>query len=409
MSNFDINQIPDHAMHEAVRKTLSDCKLTGGNGTIPYNFRCPICGDSKKNPHKKRGYVTFNKGPWVYTCHNECGKMSFLSFLKQYHPIVHRELMFMALTDKGGSGRKNYTEKKSLAEKSYTANNTYKFKKGELIEINSSHPLAKTAIKYCQSRRIPKKVYSRWFVCIKNDKFHDRDNNGNLIYNEKGIPKGNEYANRLIIPYYKFGGKFVQFDARSLEENAFLRYRNLEGADRELYMYEWLDTSKPFFLVEGSIDATFIKNCVAFGGTQHLMKFLDMYPEIKRNSHNGTVIWDNDDAGKDEMPKTIKLGFNWFDWDSIKPLPKYKYDDKGDERIIKDINNMVMYTDAINVDNEGFVVTDSLIKYIKKPDGIIATMRYGNRDKMKKERNKKKFNEMNKRRNKQKQNNWFLG
>lgn len=407
MSDFDINRIPDYLMHEAVRKTLSDRNLTGGHGTTPYNFKCPICGDSKKNKHKKRGYIVFDKGPWVYTCHNECGKMSFLNFLKNYHPSVYREVIFQ-----GFSKRKSMkpVEQKTVAEKSYKANQLYEFKKGELIEINHpTYPLAQVARTYCKQRKIPEKIYSRWFVCIKDPRFHDKDENGDIIYNDKGIPKGNEYANRLIIPYYRFGGKFIQFDARSLEADAFLRYRNLEGADRELYMYEWLDTSKPFFLLEGSIDSTFIKNSVAFGGTQHLMKFLEMYPEILKNAHNGTVIWDNDDAGYDEMIKTIKLGFNWFDWEPIKPLPQYAVNNDGTPRKIKDVNNIVLYTDAVEVDSEGFITHESLIKYIRKPDGgIIATMRYGNRDKMRKERNKKRFDEMKARKNK-KQSDWFLG
>jgi hypothetical protein len=396
-------------MHEAVRKTLSDANLTGGHGTTPYNFRCPICGDSKKNKHKKRGYVVFDKGPWVYTCHNECGKMSFLNFLKDYHPSVHRELMFMALIKRGP--RKAKEPVKTAAEKAYKTNPEYAFKPGELIEIDESyHPLAQTARAYCQSRKIPRKIYSRWFVCVKDTKYHDRDNGGNIIYNDKGVPKGNEYANRLIIPYYRFGGKFVQFDARALDDNAFLRYRNLEGAERELYMYEWLDVSKPFFLLEGSVDSTFIKNSIAFGGTQHLMKFLEKYPEIAKNAHNGTVIWDNDDAGYDEMPKTIKLGFNWFDWETIKPLPQHRHNGDGSERIIKDVNDMVLFTDAITTDSEGFVVYDSLIKYIKKPDGgILAAMRYGNRDKIRKERNKKRFDEMKARRNNENKQSWYLG
>jgi len=410
MSNFDIQSIPDHAMHEAVRKTLSDSTLTGGTGTTPYNFRCPICGDSKKNKHKKRGYVVFGRGVWSYTCHNECGKMSFLNFLKTYHPSVHRELMFMALIDKGP--RKPKAPEKSAAEKAYAATATYQFKTGELIEIvGSYHPLAQTALAYCQRRQIPYSVYSRWFVCVKDARYHDRDTAGNILHNDKGTPKGNEYANRLIIPYYKFGGKFTQFDARSLDDKAFLRYRNLEGADRELYMYEWLDVTKPFFLLEGSIDSTFIPNSIAFGGTQHLMKFLEMYPEIIQNAHNGTVIWDNDDAGYDEMPKTIKMGFSWFDWDTIKPLPQFALNSDGTPHIIKDVNNMVLYTSAVETDSNGFVLYDSLIKYIREPDGgIIATMRYGNRDKMKKERNKKRFDEMKRNRIKEKQqSNWFLG
>ena len=136
-----------------------------------------------------------------------------------------------------------------------------------------------------------------------------------------------------------------------------------------------------------------------------------IYPEIVKNAHNGTVIWDNDDAGYDEMPKTIKMGFSWFDWDTIKPLPQFALNGDGTPHIIKDVNNMVLYTSAVETDSNGFVLYDSLIKYIREPDGgIIATMRYGNRDKMKKERNKKRFDEMKYNRIKEKQqSNWFLG
>lgn len=408
MSDFDINRIPDYAMHEAVRKSLSDCTLTGGIGTAPYNFRCPICGDSKKNKHKKRGFVVFDKGPWVFTCHNECGKMSFLNFLKGYHPSIYREVIFQGFAKRDRTTPR--AQVKTIAQKAYKANTVYNFKKGELLEITESyHPLAIQAKNYCISRKIPENIYSRWFVCVKDTRFHDRDSAGTIINNDKGVPKGNEYANRLIIPYYKFGGKFVQFDARALDPNAFLRYRNLEGAERELYMYDWLDVSKPFFLLEGSIDSTFIKNSIAFGGTQHLMKFIEQFPEIKENAHNGTVIWDNDDAGYDEIGKTIKMGFNWFDWNLIKPTPEYAFNEDGTPRIIKDVNNIILYTEAVKTDADGFIIYDSLLKYIKKPDGgIIVTMRYGNRDKIRQERNKKRFNEMKVNRN-NKEPKWFLG
>ena len=71
--------------------------------------------------------------------------------------------------------------------------------------------------------------------------------------------------------------------------------------------------------------------------------------------------------------------------------------------------NFIYSKDAFKCDSDGFVMYDSLIKYIREADGgIIATMRYGNRDKMKKERNKKRFDEM-KKRNQKKELKWFLG
>ena len=37
-----------------------------------YNFRCPICGDSKKNKNKTRGYIYPVKANTNFKCHN-CG------------------------------------------------------------------------------------------------------------------------------------------------------------------------------------------------------------------------------------------------------------------------------------------------------------------------------------------------
>src|SRR6056300_1334086 len=56
-----------------------------------YNFRCPICGDSKKNKNKTRGYLYSVKANTNFKCHN-CGtSMSFNNFLKQVDPAVHKQ------------------------------------------------------------------------------------------------------------------------------------------------------------------------------------------------------------------------------------------------------------------------------------------------------------------------------
>ena len=47
-----------------------------------YNFRCPICGDSKKNKSKTRGYLYAVKTNVNFKCHN-CGEgQSLTNFLK---------------------------------------------------------------------------------------------------------------------------------------------------------------------------------------------------------------------------------------------------------------------------------------------------------------------------------------
>jgi hypothetical protein len=244
-------------------------------------------------------------------------------------------------------------------------------------------------------------------VCIEGKEFLDRDKNGQIVYNDNGVPKGNEYRNRLIIPYYRFGKKWIQFDARALDDS-FLRYRNLEDAERELYNIDWLDVTKPFFLLEGSINSTFIQNSTAFGGTKHLKKFLEQYPEITKNAKNGTVILDNDSAGYDEMAYPISLGFNWFNWSTIKPSEKYIFSEDGDLRIIKDINDLARFTDRVEIDNDGFITYNSLKEFIESPAGglIKIKMLYGNREKMRKEKFKKIFANAKKKRNEEIKLNW---
>lgn len=394
-TKFDTNRIPDYVMHDAVRETLSDSMLIGGTNNRPYQFRCPICGDSKKNKFLRRGYVLYNKGMWVYVCQNECGKMGFLSFLKEYHNAVYKKAIFHAFS----KDRSKFTpaiDKRTIAEKTFIPTGEAVFKPGELISIMDNHPKAMQGLQWAMSRQIRKSVYERWFVCLSGEEFLDRDPVGNYVYNENGFPKGNEYKDRIIIPYYRFGGKWSQFDARALNPNALVRYKNLQGVEREPYNIDWLDVTKPFFLLEGSINSTFIQNSVAFGGTKHFLSLLEEHPEIKEYAHNCTVIWDNDAAGYDELSKSIGLGFKWFNWSTIVPSEQFIAKPDGSHRIINDINDLVLYTDITLRDCNEYIDINSIKKYIEEVRGglIKATLLYGNRDRIRKEKVSKNFEEM---------------
>ena len=387
----DFSEIPDNILHDAVVSALGNHMLIGGHHGKPYNFRCPLCVDSLENMNSRKGYVLYDGGRWTYLCFRKCGSMSFVhTYLKQEHPELYRNVIFNAF--RYPSKKRHKVDDRTDAEKSYKANTVYNFKKGELVSIYDENPMAKTALEYCVTRQIPEKIYSRWFVCLKDSRFYNRNPDGSYIYNDNGMPTGNEYHNRLIIPYYQYGGTWIQFDARSLEPDAFLRYRNLEGVERQLYNIDWLDVSKPFFLLEGAIDSTFIKNSCAFGGLKHLKRFLEKHPQILENKQRGVIILDNDEAARDELVKAVKLGFHWFDWSEIEPSSEYMYKDDGTLRELKDINDVVRFSDAFECDDDGFVKLSSLKKYIKKADGgILATMMYGDREKQRKEKFKQVF------------------
>ena len=59
-----------------------------------YNFRCPICGDSKKNKSKTRGYLYAIKADVNFKCHNCGSSMTFSNFLKKIDTTMHKQYVF---------------------------------------------------------------------------------------------------------------------------------------------------------------------------------------------------------------------------------------------------------------------------------------------------------------------------
>ena len=65
------------------------------------------------NEYKKRGYVLKKEDSYLYSCHNECGNMSFYSFLKHHDVNIANEFYKTGLKDKF----KNRSEDKSVFKK----------------------------------------------------------------------------------------------------------------------------------------------------------------------------------------------------------------------------------------------------------------------------------------------------
>ena len=59
----------------------------------PYQarFRCPICGDSKKDKHKARGYLYKKDDGLSYKCHNCGAAHKFYAFLKTVNLTLWNE------------------------------------------------------------------------------------------------------------------------------------------------------------------------------------------------------------------------------------------------------------------------------------------------------------------------------
>ena len=62
-------------------------------GEFLWNFSCPICGDSKKDKLKARGYIYKKKEHLFFMCHNCHTSTTFQKFLKDEDPMLYRDFV----------------------------------------------------------------------------------------------------------------------------------------------------------------------------------------------------------------------------------------------------------------------------------------------------------------------------
>jgi len=151
------------------------------------------------------------------------------------------------------------------------------------IAFHKDEKLVKKVIEYAQKRRLftavnrPKSLY----VSLK-DKVH---------------------KNRLIIPFYGESGKIESYQSRTLDGDTYPKYLTKYG-EKSLYGEDAIDNNIPYiFIFEGPIDAMFVKNAVAVGGSSMTDK---QEAFIKKCVDKEIIyVYDNDKNNK-EMAKKIK-------------------------------------------------------------------------------------------------------
>ena len=375
--SIDYSEIPASIYDEIIHELYGAYNLK--DRTDHYEFVCPICGDMKF-PNKRKAWIY--KDTWRYICFKCPCAMPFASYLKQTEPNVYSRMLYSAF---GVMGRQH--DQKKVVEDKPTISPELPFMPGELLPITSNHPLARAGLELCKERKIRPEIFEKWFVCQDGDQFKKRDANGNYILNPNtGYPMGNEYKNRIIIPFYRFGGAWTQFDARAIDKNNELRYMNFSGVRRTAYNIDFVRCDRPFYILEGTIDSTFIPNSIAIGGIPHLAEILKDNPKLVENKQNAVFIWDNDVKGREARMSTCRAGYKWFDWDGITE---------------KDVNGEVIHGTHFPLDEYGFVRKDILESRTRDAAGseIIFMLKYGNTEKEKYKQTMQARREANARRN----------
>ena len=355
--SIDYSEIPASVYDQVIHELYGTQNLK--ERSDHYEFVCPVCGDMRF-PNKRKAWIY--KDTWKYICFKCPCSMPFASYLKQTEPETYSKLIYSAF----GAMPSQRRRKEDVKDDRPALPPDSPFVDGELIPITANHPLARAGLDVCKSRKIRPDVFEKWYVCLEGNQFLHRDANGNLIINpETGKPVGNEYRNRIIMPFYHFGGKWTQFDARAIDKNNPMRYLNLKNVRREAYNIDFIRFDQPFYVLEGTIDSTFIPNAIGIGGVQHLREILMDNPKIAQHKENCVFIWDNDEAGRTGRTATCHDGYKWFDWDGI---------------MEKDINGEVLHGCNLPLGEDGYVQQECIDARTRHPGGsdILFMLKYGN-------------------------------
>jgi len=269
-----------------------------------YNFRCPICGDSKKHKNKARGYFYQVKTNTNFKCHNCGASLSFNNFLKQIDTTLHKQYVLEKFKEGHAGGRNFVVEEPKFEFKKPV------FQKKLDLPRASEVPIAK---KYLEKRKLdPSKFYFA-------SKFKEWTNKQKQTFDTIGREEC-----RIVIPMYDTNHELVGFQGRSLGPNS-VKYITVMIKDDvpKLYGLEKIDKSKPVFVVEGPFDSTLINNSIAMCGADIGSSYLDEYDLI--------YVYDNEPRNReicDRISKCIEGGNQIVIWPSTINE--------------KDINDMVM-------------------------------------------------------------------
>jgi hypothetical protein len=231
------------------------------------NCRCPICGDSKKNKTKARGYFYKKNNDFFYKCHNCDAGLSLYRFLEEVTPSLVKEYS-VERWKAGENGNSNYIkpdEKKMFGmsfKPKFKPTSQYLEGLTPISKLPKDHP----AYKFCKLRRIPEKHYG---ILYYTDNFGEFM----LKLDPDSLAVGKE--DRLIIPFFNKRGDVVGAQGRVLsfkgEETArssarYITVKADKSIDRLWYGLWRTDPTKKVYVVEGPLDSLFIPNTIAMVG-----------------------------------------------------------------------------------------------------------------------------------------------
>jgi len=292
-----MSEIIDRKYIALLSPKLDRFKQTGRDS---WNFRCPVCGDSKKSQIKARGYLFAKGGRVFYHCHNCQVSLSFNTLLKSMDESLYRDY----LLDTFGPPKKQ--DPKITQDETKVDMNRF-FKRELDIPRISELPVDHPAVMFLTKRKIPNKYFSELFYADDFKLFVDEfwpENNKKLL----------EQEHRIVIPFIDAAGSILGIQGRSLSNDG-IRYITIKpNADSaKVFGLNRLDFDKTIYVFEGPFDSLFIDN-----GLATMDSALYTAPHIINHPNGDYVfVYDNEPRNKEvlkSMRKSIKLNQNIVIW-----------------------------------------------------------------------------------------------
>ena len=274
-----------------------------------WNFRCPICGDSKKSKTKCRGFVYEKRNKYFYKCHNCNYGTSFNRFLEKISPALHKN--YITEQYKEDAWRKK-DEPKSIPEFNFVPEFNYVIQGMDSISsLTTDHP----ARNYLKNRLIPERYFRDLYLCKEFKKWTN-----SIIPNKFSSLEHD--APRLVIPFFDCKHNIIGYQGRSFDPKEQAKYITIKmkGVENLIYGEERINIKKKIYCVEGPLDSLFLPNCLAIAGLNFKGVKISNVIVLDNERRNVQII--------DALKKVITNGYSVCIWpDSVKE---------------KDINEMII-------------------------------------------------------------------
>lgn len=303
--------------HKYINQLSSRLELFKRKTNTLYNFRCPICGDSKTNRHKSRGYIFDKQGKGIFHCHNCNATLSIPQFIKQLDQELYNQYNLDRMIEKKSPEQVDF-------EKFVDKMKTPAFRKEGPLKILQKVSQLKPddAVKqFVMNRQIPTPYHAKLFKVNKFKQYI------NTLIPGKFDPEiiGRDEC-RLIIPFINKDGNVHALQGRAIGKSD-IKYITivLDESVPKLYGLDTLDPNQRTYVFEGPIDSMFISNGIATAGGDLISSIGHM------DKSKLVIVYDNEPRSIDtyrKIDKAIMHGFKVCIWpDSI---------------TYKDVNDMIL-------------------------------------------------------------------